>query len=192
MHVDDEPISARKSVRPPSSGSRWDLRGGYRLPRLGARKRHEQEHRRDREFVTWVFVVCPRLRDAGRGVRERASSTDGLRSRPGRRERRPAGVSGQAGAQTEFVVQGPPPAPPPPQPETMPPSPGVEYFWIGGYHRWNGHAYAWVGGHYEHRPHPDAQWHAAHWEPRGSGHVWIEGNWGGQATASSVAAHPSR
>ncbi len=101
-----------------------------------------------------------------------------------------AGVSGQAGAQTEFVVQGPPPAPPPPQPETMPPSPGVEYFWIGGYHRWNGHAYAWVGGHYEHRPHPDAQWHAAHWEPRGSGHVWIEGNWGGQATASSVAAPP--
>jgi hypothetical protein len=103
-----------------------------------------------------------------------------------------ADVSAQAqgGATAELVVQGPPPAPPPPQPETVPASPGVEYFWVGGYHRWNGHAYAWVGGRYEHRPHADAQWHAAHWEPRGSGHVWIEGNWDGQATASANTAPP--
>jgi hypothetical protein len=92
----------------------------------------------------------------------------------------------QGSAQTEIVVQGPPPAPPPPQPETAPPPPGPEYFWVGGYHRWNGHAYAWVGGRYEHRPHAGAEWHAAHWEPRGSGHVWIEGNWDGQATATAA------
>jgi hypothetical protein len=93
-------------------------------------------------------------------------------------------VQGQAGVQTEWVVQGEPPPPPPPQIEAVPASPGVEYTWIGGYHRWDGHAYAWVRGHYERHPHAGAQWHAAHWEPRGNGHVWVEGNWDGQAAAS--------
>jgi hypothetical protein len=100
------------------------------------------------------------------------------------------GVQAQGQVQTEVVVQGPPPAPPPPQVETVPPSPGVEYTWIGGYHRWDGHAYVWVGGRYEHRPHAGAQWHAAHWEPRGSAHVWIEGNWDGQATAAAATPPP--
>ncbi len=98
-------------------------------------------------------------------------------------------VEGQAsaGVQTEVVVQGEAPAPPPPQAETVPPSPGVEYLWVGGYHRWDGHAYVWVGGRYEHRPHPGAEWHAAHWEPRGSGHAWVEGNWDAHADAHATA-----
>jgi hypothetical protein len=100
------------------------------------------------------------------------------------------GVQAQGSVQTELVVQGEPPPPPPPQVETVPPSPGVEFTWIGGYHRWDGHAYVWVGGRYEHRPHAGAQWHAAHWEPRGSGHVWIEGNWDGQASAGPPPPQP--
>jgi hypothetical protein len=96
-------------------------------------------------------------------------------------------VQAQGTVQTELVVQGPPPAPPPPQVEVVPASPGVEFFWVGGYHRWDGHAYVWTGGRYEHRPHAGAQWHAAHWEPRGGGHVWIEGNWDGQATVVATA-----
>ena len=79
-------------------------------------------------------------------------------------------IGAPAGATAELVVQGPPPAPPPPQVEVVPASPGVEFTWIGGYHRWDGHAYVWTPGRYDHRPHPGAQWHAPHWEPRGSGH----------------------
>jgi hypothetical protein len=86
-------------------------------------------------------------------------------------------MGAQGGAQGEIVVQGEPPPPPPPQPETEPPSPGVEYVWVGGYHRWNGRGYAWVGGRYEHRPHPDAHWRGAHWDARGSAHVWVDGSW---------------
>jgi len=91
------------------------------------------------------------------------------------------GAQAEVGGQAEVVVQGEPPPPPPPQPETVPASPGVEFTWIGGYHRWDGHSYVWVGGRYEHRPHPDSQWRAAHWEARGSGHAWVEGGWDGQA-----------
>jgi hypothetical protein len=76
----------------------------------------------------------------------------------------------------EVVVESPPP-PPPPQPETQPASPGVEFEWVAGYHRWDGHRYIWERGRYEHRPHANARYAPAHWEPRGRGHVWIEGRW---------------
>jgi hypothetical protein len=77
----------------------------------------------------------------------------------------------------ETVYESEPPPAPPPQQEAMPPSPGVEYVWVGGYHRWDGHAYIWVHGRYERRPHPAAHWNPAHWEVRGRSHVWIEGRW---------------
>jgi hypothetical protein len=96
----------------------------------------------------------------------------------------------QGSATTEIVVQGDPPPPPPPQQETVPPPPSPEYTWVGGYHRWDGHAYVWVNGRYERRPHEGATWRAAHWEPRGNGHVWIDGGWDGQAAASAPQPPP--
>jgi hypothetical protein len=75
------------------------------------------------------------------------------------------------------AYDGEPPPPPPPQAEVMPPSPGPEYVWVGGYHRWDGRRYVWVGGRYNHRPHPAARWEAAHWEAHGRSHVFVEGRW---------------
>src|SRR5580698_1451559 len=71
------------------------------------------------------------------------------------------GAQAQAGGQVEVVVQGAPPPLPPPQIEVQPAPPGVEFVWVGGYHRWDGHSYVWVHGRYEHRPHASAQWRAA-------------------------------
>jgi hypothetical protein len=109
-------------------------------------------------------------------------------------------------AQAEIVVEGAPPPPPAPEHEVVPASPGVEFVWVPGYHRWDGHRYVWTHGRYEHRPHANARWKGAHWEPRGHAHVWVEGNWEGQvatgpapapavaspapAVASPAAAHP--
>jgi hypothetical protein len=70
-----------------------------------------------------------------------------------------------------------PPQPPPPETEVVPASPGPDYVWLGGYHRWDGHRYVWVRGRYDRRPHPNARWSAAHWEKRGRGHVWVEARW---------------
>jgi hypothetical protein len=79
--------------------------------------------------------------------------------------------------QGEVVVESEPPPPPPPPQEVVPASPGPDYEWIGGYNRWDGHRYVAVRGHYEHRPHANAHYTAAHWEARGRGHVWVEGRW---------------
>jgi hypothetical protein len=76
----------------------------------------------------------------------------------------------------EVVVESPPP-PPPPEVEVVPASPGAEFVWVGGYHRWEGRRYAWVRGRYERRPHAQARWEGAHWEARGRGRVWVEGRW---------------
>ena len=78
----------------------------------------------------------------------------------------------------EVVVATPPPAPPVVVEPPAPPAPGPDYFWIAGYHRWNGHAYIWEKGRYERRPRPAANWVPARWEPRANGHVWVEGHWG--------------
>jgi hypothetical protein len=89
-------------------------------------------------------------------------------------------------AQAEVVVQPPTaevvvetaPAPPPVVVEPPPPpSPGVEFVWAPGYHRWYGGRYIWVRGHYERRPHSGAHWVPAHWAPHARGHVWIEAHW---------------
>jgi hypothetical protein len=77
--------------------------------------------------------------------------------------------------ETVYEVE-PPPAPPPVE-EAPPPAPGPEFFWVAGFHRWDGHAYVWVRGHYEKRPHAAARWEAAHWDVRGHAHVWVEGRW---------------
>jgi len=77
----------------------------------------------------------------------------------------------------EVVVEAEPPPPPAAQVEVVPASPGVEFFWVGGYHRWEGGRYVWVPGRYERRPHPAARWEGAHWEARGRGRVWVEGRW---------------
>jgi hypothetical protein len=77
----------------------------------------------------------------------------------------------------ETVYEQEPPPAPAPIVEVQPASPGAEYVWIGGYHRWDGHAYVWVHGRYDRRPHRDAHWAPAHWEARGHAHVWVEGRW---------------
>ena len=68
-------------------------------------------------------------------------------------------VIGTAGAQ--IVVRIGPPRPPR---EVIPARPPEHrgWVWVGGFHRWDGHAYVWVPGHWAHR--------------RG-GYVWIEGRW---------------
>jgi hypothetical protein len=78
--------------------------------------------------------------------------------------------------EAEVVVE--PPAPPPPaEVEVVPASPGAEFFWIGGYHRWYGGRYVWVRGHYDRRPYAGARWEGPRWEARGRGRVWVEGRW---------------
>ena len=77
---------------------------------------------------------------------------------------------------TAVAYENPPP-PPPPEPEVVTVSPGPDYVWIGGYHRWNGRSYGWTRGHYERRPHREARYAPGHWEHRGRGHVWVEGRW---------------
>ncbi len=76
-----------------------------------------------------------------------------------------------------YVESEPPPPPPPAEVEVVPASPGVEYVWVGGYHRWDGRRYVWTRGRYERRPHAQARWEAAHWEARGRGRVFVEGRW---------------
>lgn len=76
----------------------------------------------------------------------------------------------------EVTVTAPPP-PPPPEVEVVAASPGPEYYWVAGYHRWWGGRYVWVRGHYERRPYATARWYPAHWERTARGHVWIEGRW---------------
>lgn len=77
----------------------------------------------------------------------------------------------------EVVVESEPPPPPAAEVEVVPASPGVEFFWVGGYHRWDGRRYVWVRGRYERRPHAQARWEAAHWEARGRGRVFVDGRW---------------
>ena len=70
------------------------------------------------------------------------------------------------------------PPPPPAEVEVVPPSPGVEYVWIGGHQRWTGQRYVWERGHYDRRPNRNARFVRAHWEHRGRATVWVDGHWG--------------
>jgi hypothetical protein len=56
-------------------------------------------------------------------------------------------------------------------------SPGRDYVWVSGYHRWDGHAYAWNGGGWEQPPRPHAHWQAHRWVHRHDGWVLEEGRW---------------
>jgi hypothetical protein len=79
-------------------------------------------------------------------------------------------------ATAEVEVEPPPPAPAPVV-EEVPVSPGVEFVWAPGHHRWDGRTYVWERGVYVRRPHERAEWVGAHWERRGRGHVWVAGHW---------------
>ena len=56
-------------------------------------------------------------------------------------------------------------------------TPGPEYVWIGGYHRWDGSAYVWEPGKWEKPPREHAVWVAPRWEHRSDGYVFVEGRW---------------
>ena len=70
-------------------------------------------------------------------------------------------------------------APPRPVYEERPASPGVEFIWIEGYHRWDGAAYQWVPGRWERRPNPHAKWSRGKWKHSDRGWYWQEGRWRG-------------
>ncbi len=67
--------------------------------------------------------------------------------------------------------------PPPPRPVEVVPGPRPGYYWVPGYHRWDGHGYRWVRGHYAHPPRPGVVWHPGEWREERGGHVWHEGYW---------------
>ncbi len=91
-----------------------------------------------------------------------------------------------------FIVQAPPPPPgpgrevevvaseEPPAPimETVPVSPGPEYFWVAGHWHWNG-GWVWVRGGYQRHPHyhPGAYWEPGRWTLRAGTWVWHDGHW---------------
>jgi hypothetical protein len=58
---------------------------------------------------------------------------------------------------------------------TVRPSP--RHVWVGGYHRWDGHAYAWEQGRWAEPPHAHAVWVAPRWQHRHDGYVFVEGRW---------------
>ena len=67
--------------------------------------------------------------------------------------------------------------PPVPVAEVVVASPGPEYVWVPGYHRWDGAAYVWVKGTWQRPPHAHAQWVAGHWAEHKNGWYWVEGRW---------------
>ena len=65
-------------------------------------------------------------------------------------------------------------APPPPREEVAVARPG--YLWIHGHWVWTGGHWLWRGGYYA-RERPNQVYVEGRWEPRGRGHVWVEGGW---------------
>ena len=55
--------------------------------------------------------------------------------------------------------------------------PSPRHVWIGGYHRYDGHAYVWEPGRWEVPPREHAVWVAPRWEHRNGGYVFVEGRW---------------
>jgi hypothetical protein len=82
-------------------------------------------------------------------------------------------VIGCAEAEEVIVRMAPPAA----IVETRPPAPHGHYVWVGGYHRWDGHAYAWVPGRWDVPPHAHAVWVSPRWVHRNGGYVFVEGRW---------------
>ena len=77
-------------------------------------------------------------------------------------------------AQAQVVVKV---APPKAIVEHRSERPSPEHVWVGGYHRWDGHAYVWEPGRWEKPPRPHAVWVAPRWEHRHDGYAFIEGHW---------------
>jgi hypothetical protein len=84
------------------------------------------------------------------------------------------GVQGALFADLRIYVPLPPP---PPRVEVVGVAPSPAHVWIGGYHRWDGHAYVWVPGHWAARPHAHAVWTAGRWHHHARGYYWVEGHW---------------
>ena len=81
---------------------------------------------------------------------------------------------------------GPPPPPgvvyvrvrpPAPPVEVVSVSPGPDYVWIRGYHRWEAERYVWVPGRWERRPRVAAVWVPGEWRHHRNGWYWVEGHW---------------
>jgi hypothetical protein len=70
-------------------------------------------------------------------------------------------------------VEQPPPAP---RVEVVTVAPGPDYYWVGGYWRWNG-SWVWVSGRWVVRPWHGAVWAGGHWDRHGHGYVWVDGHW---------------
>jgi hypothetical protein len=71
------------------------------------------------------------------------------------------------------AAQVPPPAP---LVETQPPSPGVDYVWVGGDWVWNG-GWVWAGGRWAIPPYPHAVWYRGGWRRGGDGYHHGRGHW---------------
>jgi hypothetical protein len=66
--------------------------------------------------------------------------------------------------------------PPPLVAESVPPSPGMGYYWIGGSWVWYNH-WAWEPGRWELPPHPGAVWIPDRYVYQNGRHVFIRGGW---------------
>ena len=70
-------------------------------------------------------------------------------------------------------------APPPVVVEHPGARPHPGWVWVGGHHRWDGHAYVWAGGYWAAPPRPHAVWVPGHWRRDPGGYFWVEGHWRG-------------
>jgi hypothetical protein len=82
-------------------------------------------------------------------------------------------AAGSAFAQIAIGIRiGPPP--PPPMVRVLPPRPGPEFLWVGGYWYPVGMHYKWHAGYWTHPPYPGAYWVV----PRHDGARYFAGYWG--------------
>jgi hypothetical protein len=84
-------------------------------------------------------------------------------------------VDVQESSQNVAVITATVPVPPP-QPETVPPSPGSDYFWVNGQYHWENGNYAWINGHWE-RYRPSQVWVPERWVPTVSGEWRLTGGY---------------
>jgi len=77
-------------------------------------------------------------------------------------------------SQAQIVVRI---GPPPPRPVEVVPAPRPGYYWVPGYHRWDGRRYVWVAGTYRRPPRRGAVWVPGEWRGERGGQVWHAGYW---------------
>jgi hypothetical protein len=61
--------------------------------------------------------------------------------------------------------------------EVRPVAPGAGYYWVPGYHRWDGNAYVWNSGRWEQPPRARARWVHGGWRHTRRGYYWTDGRW---------------